>query len=60
MLSPRFLARIVVGLGTFACLVAAFVFALGVGRHSPDLGAKAIAYALMAVALAVLYRYVER
>lgn len=59
MMSPRSVARIAVGLGIFACLLFAFIFALRINDHAPYVGAKAITAALMAATLAVIYRYVE-
>jgi len=58
MPSPRSVARIVVGLGIFVCLVIAF--ALRVGHRALHEGAMAITAALAALTLAVVYRYVER
>ena len=59
MLRPRTWGKIAIGVLVFCCLMVAFLFALEVGRDSLYKGARAIAYAIMALTFATLYRYFE-
>ncbi|NLW50918.1 MAG: hypothetical protein GXY85_08780 [Candidatus Brocadiaceae bacterium] len=60
MLRPRTLGKIAIGVLVFCCLATAFLFALEVKNEATLYkGFRAVAYAVMGVAFAIVYRYFE-
>lgn len=59
MLRPRTLGKIVIGVAIVFSLSTSLLFALEVGDDDLYLGFRAIAYAIMGLTFATIYRYFE-